>query len=278
MANDKLFIISLLDTLAKKSTEQSTNLKKNQILPFPRGKIYPVETWEAIGDHIKVTLGYKAGTWYFYEPHVEIKDDRGTVLGKQFILINTVPSQTKTLSPQDYANGAALLGCSVAALKAIVAVESAGGGFLPSGKPKILFEAHWFAHFTDNRYNAKYPNLSSTYWNRSLYQGGEKEWWRLEKAVALNHNAAICSASWGLFQVMGFHWKLAYPTVNEFHRAMCASEWEQLKIAIAFIKNKKLDRHLRNKSWNAFAYGYNGSGYRANAYHAKLAQAYERFA
>ena len=39
------------------------------------------------------------------------------------------------------ASAANKLGCEVAAVRAVVDVES-GGGFLPDGRPKILFERH----------------------------------------------------------------------------------------------------------------------------------------
>jgi N-acetylmuramidase len=48
------------------------------------------------------------------------------------------------IQESDYQAAAQSLGCEVAAVKAVAAVESAGHGFLPNGKPKILFEAHIF--------------------------------------------------------------------------------------------------------------------------------------
>jgi N-acetylmuramidase len=169
-----------------------------------------------------------------------------------------------------------LLGVPTATLKAVVAVESAGFGFFNPEHPKILFEAHWFGQLTNHKFDRSHPNISSSVWNRSLYLGGLAEYSRLEKAMALDPGAVIQSASWGLFQVMGFHYRLGYSSVEEFYNAMHSSEWKQLEIAIAFIKNKGLDRHLRNKSWAAFAYGYNGNGYRANQYDRKLKEAYDR--
>ena len=41
-------------------------------------------------------------------------------------------------------------------------------------------------------------------------------------------------------------------------------------------QNKLIDA-LKNKDWSAFAYGYNGKGYRANNYHGKLAAAFKKF-
>jgi hypothetical protein len=63
-----------------------------------------------------------------------------------------------------------------AAIKAVKEVESSGSGFLPSGRPTILFEGHIFwkellavgKHPNDyvmNNYDIIYPN-----WDRTHYQ------------------------------------------------------------------------------------------------------------
>jgi hypothetical protein len=46
---------------------------------------------------------------------------------------------SKTLTNQDYCIAAKTIGCDVAAVKSVAQVESAGGGFLPDGRCKILF-------------------------------------------------------------------------------------------------------------------------------------------
>jgi N-acetyl-anhydromuramyl-L-alanine amidase AmpD len=43
-----------------------------------------------------------------------------------------------------------------------------------------------------------------------------------------------------------------------------------------FIQKSGLKKALDNRDWEAFARGYNGAGYRRNAYHTKLAAAYQR--
>ena len=103
----------------------------------------------------------------------------------------------KLLTELDYKDAANLLGVNVAAIKAVAEVEAAGSGFLPDGRPKILFEAHIFSKFTNRVYNASHPDISSTSWNRSLYKGGTKEYERLEKAKKLNLEAAYKATSWG---------------------------------------------------------------------------------
>ena len=188
-----------------------------------------------------------------------------------------------SLTDGDIQEAAQELGCEVAAVKAVVAVESGGKAFLPDSRPVILFEAHVFSRLTNHGYDKTHPKVSSRTWNRSLYATGKdwkergiKEHQRLELAASLDRDAALQSCSWGLFQIMGFHYKdLGYGSIQAFVNAMYRSEGDQLDAFVRFIKFKKLDRHLRNKSWASFAHGYNGAGYKANKYDEKLAAAYK---
>jgi hypothetical protein len=63
--------------------------------------------------------------------------------------------------------------------------------------------------------------------------------------------------------------------VEKFYKAMCTSEGEQLIAMGLFIKSTPQALNgIRSKDWRAFAESYNGSGYAANAYDVKLADAY----
>ena len=115
-------------------------------------------------------------------------------------------------------------------------------------------------------------------WNRSLYKGGAREWDRINEAIALDRGAALQSASWGLFQIMGANYKACgFTSVDDFVAAMEKSEGDQLKAFVGFIRTNKLDGYLRSLNWAAFAKGYNGPGYAKNQYDAKLAAAYKKF-
>jgi len=185
----------------------------------------------------------------------------------------------KLLIEQDFIDTANDIGCEVAAIKAVSEVEAPRGGFLPSGRPTILFEAHIFSAKTGHKYDAIYPKISSRKWNKKLYQGGEKEYDRLEQAKAIDENAALQSASWGKFQVMGFNFRICgWDTVKSFVDDMYISEGKHLKAFSGFIKSNNLGRHLISKNWAAFAKGYNGSAYKQNKYDEKMAKAYKKYA
>ncbi|KAM3112854.1 N-acetylmuramidase domain-containing protein [Phormidesmis sp. 146-33] len=198
----------------------------------------------------------------------------------QFLLEPTISGiaivrPIRQLVDGDYRSVAQSIGCEVAAVRAVVDVEAAGSGFFKDGRPKILFEAHWFSAFTDSRFDRSNGDISSPVWNRALYLGGAAEWDRLYKAARLNRAGALKSASWGLGQVMGFNHEAAgYKDVESFVRDMHLSEGKQLMAMFNFIKSNRLDRFLINRDWAGFALRYNGEGYRANRYDEKLADAY----
>lgn len=261
--------IANTNTKIKKDYVDSSLLSDDQYMDIPKGAYFFFEKQiPAPNGHIFVTLSHEAGEWFFYTPHWELVQEE-----------KSEPS--KKLTNHDFLRVAQELGVDVAAIKAIADVEAnyfrGGGGFLPSGKPKILFEAHWFGGYTAYKYNAKRPHISQKKWNRDLYVGGEGEWQRFNEAYELNPDAAIKSTSWGAFQVMGFHWRLRYPSVNDFYLAQFTSEVEHLECFLAFIKSKGLHNALRKLDFDAFARVYNGSGYKLNRYGEKLRASYKKY-
>jgi peptidoglycan hydrolase-like protein with peptidoglycan-binding domain len=180
------------------------------------------------------------------------------------------------INRSDYIDVARMIGTDAATIRAVVEVEAAGSGFFGDGRPKILFEAHWFSAFTNGRYDYQYPNISSPVWNRSLYIGGVGEWDRLYQALRLDRAGALKSASWGLGQIMGFNHRAAgYTDVEAFVKDMHQSEGKHLTAMFNFISYNGLTPYLVKRDWAGFALRYNGEGYRINQYDIKLAQAYE---
>jgi hypothetical protein len=184
---------------------------------------------------------------------------------------------SKQLSDADYQRAADLLGVEVAAIKAVVKVEAAGHGFLADGRPKILFERHWFWKLTPLSVSKTRPDLSNS--KPGGYLGGAREWDRLNDAIRFDKLPALQSASWGLGQVMGFNYKVAgYDDVESFVKSMHYSEGKQLDAMMTFIKNHlAMVSALRSHDWATFAKWYNGTAYRRNQYDTKLAQAFSDF-
>ena len=181
-------------------------------------------------------------------------------------------------------------GLELAAVKAVNEVESSGKGFLISGKPKILFEGHIFWKELKRRgimpESVKKPgNAHVLYpsWTKVYYQGGDKEYDRLAAAIGISSDpkvkeAALASASWGSFQIMGFHAKsLGYSSVQDFVDRMYLHEREHLGAFGRFLRVNGIISYLKSKNWAKVAEKYNGAGYRTNKYDEKLEKAYRRY-
>lgn len=182
------------------------------------------------------------------------------------------------LTPADLQSAADTLECSLAAIKAVLEVESAGSGFLGDGRPKILFEAHIFSKLTSRKFDESHPHISAPKWTRALYRGGAKEYERLEAAMLLSESAALMSASWGLFQILGINHKLCgCKSVEDFVQLQVSSERDQLSCFLNFIKKSHLDDELREGRWADFARIYNGPSYSQNRYDIRLARSFEKY-
>lgn len=204
-------------------------------------------------------------------PEIEVRDS-----DKEKPVVEEEPK--RGITEAAYRDAANIIGAEPAKIKAVADVESRGSGFLEDDRPKILFEAHWFGKFTGGKYNDSHPNISSPRWDRSLYKGGAAEHGRIQKAMELNREAALKSASWGKFQIMGFNWeKCAYKDLQAFIDGMWRSEGEHLRAFTHFIQSEGLDEALREGDWHSFARGYNGPQYQKNNYAERMKAAYENY-
>lgn len=196
---------------------------------------------------------------------------------------------SKTLTNEQITQLANQHAIDPASLKAVIEVECRGNGFDKHGKPVILFERHvfyqrltkmrWFTH--RNRLYDTHPSLCNPNWGGYNSHGGNQQL-RLEIASGLVDSplcqaAAQESCSWGLGQVMGYHWQsLGYGSIDEFVAQMERGEYEQMDAMIRFIKVNGLVGYLNSQNWQGFAYRYNGKAYKRNRYDSKLAKAYQR--
>lgn len=177
------------------------------------------------------------------------------------------------LTSADFVRAARALGCDVPAIRAVAKVEAPRGAFQLDGLPTILFERHVFSRLTKGRFDVIVPDLSNpTPGGYGMYADQHA---RLAIASNLDRDAALQSASWGMFQIMGFnHASAGHATLQSFINAMYAGEPEHLDAFVALIKSFGLADELRDHRWAAFAKGYNGPGYRANQYDTKIEAAF----
>lgn len=192
----------------------------------------------------------------------------------------------KWLSQADIDAVAAEIELPVPTVRAVYKVESNGSGFWAL-HPKILFEGHIFwqrllargrnpAALQAGNEDVLYPA-----WDRTKYLGGPAEYRRLAKAQAIDSSAALESASWGLFQILGSHAvRLGYGSVESFEAAMYQGEREQLDAFGRFVQDtssrgRSLLYWLQQRNWQNFALGYNGPRYGENQYDRKLQAAFD---
>ena len=185
----------------------------------------------------------------------------------------------------DFQAAAARLGVSVPAVKAVATVESNGGGFLPDGRVKVQYEPHvMYRQLASNFDRARadkelvaHPDLVAK--KAGSYQSLDKEDKDMNRAAQLiDRTSALESASWGAFQIMGYHWKtLQYTTLHGFINDQYTAAG-QLETFVRFIQaDPRLLKALRGKDWATFARIYNGPNYADNKYDTKLAAVFKQY-
>lgn len=169
-----------------------------------------------------------------------------------------------TLTDTDYERAANELGCEVNAIKAVAMAETGATGSYYSfdgwdSVPAILYERHYFHRLTGGSHSTE-NNAEISNENAGGYGRYSAQYNKLLRAYLLDKSAALKSASWGKFQIMGAnHTSAGHPTVEEFVRSISASESKQLDAFVNFIKaDSRLSNAIVNRDWLAFALAYNG--------------------
>lgn len=158
-------------------------------------------------------------------------------------------------------------------LKAVIAVEAGGSGFdLSTGVLKIRFEVHllikdypnlnrWFkteAPVYLNHYY-KFPSYSNLW--RKVHTGNQwDEYTALLTAAFQIQNKVFEYASFGKFQIMGFHYpKLGFSSALEMFSFMSQSDSNDTQTGLRFIKSDwNLISALQQRDLIRFIKGYNG--------------------
>lgn len=204
----------------------------------------------------------------------------GTYNDECFNLINPLINK-KYLRSKDIEDSAKKFAYPVSMIKAFRDVEAKGQGFLSDGRTIILFERHKFYKYILDKFGQvkadelkrRAPNICND--ERGGYLGYAAEYKRLEKAIGFDEESALKSASFGLFQIMGFNFKAAgYTSVKQFVDAMAESEKNHLAAVLNFIRNdRKLSTAIKTKNYQETARLYNGASYATNRYDQKLRDA-----
>lgn len=168
-------------------------------------------------------------------------------------------------------------------VKALLKVEANGAGFF-QGRPLILPEPHRFSKATKRRFDKSHPSLSYPTWGSRPYpKSQDARYTQLLGMIKLDVDAGFGSASYGKPQIMGEnHVAAGFETSWLFAESMAKDEPSQLRALGAFLRSTGLLAKLRRCTTNpetcrAFCEGYNGTGYRKNNYHVKLAQAIAQY-
>lgn len=181
------------------------------------------------------------------------------------------------LSAAQIQASAARMGVEEAAVRAVLRVESRGNGFGPDGRPIILYEPHIFSRLTNRKYDASHPTISYRNWKERPYPGAQADRYKqLAEAFALDPEAALSSASWGLFQILGSNFRACgFTSASEFVADIAISHERQLMAFEGFVRTNNLIDELQRKDWTGFARVYNGPG-QVETYGRLLADAYNK--
>lgn len=161
------------------------------------------------------------------------------------------------------------LGIPVSTSAAIIAVESSGSPYGSDGRLTIRFEDHIFRKISKDT---------------SFHESNgsqKKEYEVLDKAIAINRDAAFQSISMGVGQIMGFNYELVgFDSAEDMFNSFQYSDKNQIVAMFKFIeknKNGVLVNAARDNDFQTFAYYYNGPEYKTGKYDSKLADAKQEF-
>ena len=254
---------------------------------------------DATGQTLEEDGGYGAGTlaaivsYQTAVMHIRVPDGVITPNGPTFAhlvqssvapdavspLLQPQSMPPHALTPANFAAAASRLQCEPAVIQAVAVVETGvQGAFDLQGRPTVLFERHVFSELTGGAYDAAYPDISDRH--AGGYGTFSSQYSRLQRAAALNLEAALKSASWGAFQIMGENCACTGSGgVTAFVDNMRSGIGAHLDAFASFIlSNGKLKAAVQAKNWDAFALAYNGPDYASHNYAQRLHDAYAQAA
>ncbi len=219
------------------------------------------------------------------QPAAAVQSPVQAVSDKQQLVNQATCDGNVNLSDADFKRAALALGngIEVNIIKAFAIVESSGrSGFGPEKFPVLAYERHIFHKYTQKKYASTHPNLSApcvvkadTQW-RINNKNQATAWQTLRAAYSLDQKAALMSASYGMFQIMGFNFAACgFKDVFDFVAAMKLNAGQQLNAFVGFCsKNAALVKAMKARDYAGMARHYNGRQY--GDYDQRIKKAYEK--
>lgn len=187
-------------------------------------------------------------------------------------------TRNDSITADEFEAAAKRIGCEVEVIKAIAMQETADRGAWDDvrGRPTILFERHKFSLYSKSVWDKTHPDISNpTAGGWGFYR---QQYPKLQRAAILDETAALLSASWGLFQLMGFNYAACgYDSVDAFVTGMLESQSKHLDAAVNFtLANATLKDAFVKRLWKTLAKNYNGANYAKNNYDKKIEGYYDQ--
>lgn len=186
----------------------------------------------------------------------------------------------RPITAKDVAAQADFYKIELAALRAVMAVETRNSGYDAKRRPIILFEPHVFYRNLSGKQRDEAVRLGLAYksWGQRPYaSGSDAQYARLAEAIKINEEAAYRSISVGMGQVLGENFKSAgCDSASQMFEQATVSEINQLKHMIGFIIATGLRDDLNRHDWPSFAAVYNGRG-QVGKYSKWLAREYAKW-
>lgn len=190
--------------------------------------------------------------------------------------MTTSNTNNKRLTPQDIQTIAKGFGLDPKLLEAFIDAYAPDEGFLPDGRPIVVFQRHLFWKHVVPIYNTGIKRRqfkALAFANRDIMHptpappvliNHEGEWVKLDRAINIHEQAALQSVLWGRFGLPGeYYLSAGFSGLTAFAEAHQNNEAEQLKAFLNHLSSKdfngkKLLDHLKNKDLEKFIAGFQG--------------------
>ena len=220
--------------------------------------------------NIFVTLGLAAGAAFLFVKTQTKKEKLPLMSVASGLTLKAKMKSINDLYGSVLASEANRINIPVSSAAAILAVESSGRGFGNDGQLLIRFEPKVFKDRSGQDISYSHKN------NAAEHQ-------TFNNALALDNGKykvdAYKSISMGIGQIMGFNaTRIGYTNAEQMYAVFAQALEPQIVGVFKFIEtDKTLLNAARTDDFAAFAKKYNGSGYAANKYDVKLADAKAAF-